>query len=64
MRGQKNHRGQPAYFGAVLNSAGITDIQRMPGTEAIGETIGFSQIYDRIAWLEEVFRAYEREMLR
>jgi hypothetical protein len=36
----------------------------MPGTEAIGETIGFSQIYDRIAWLEEVFRAYEREMLR
>lgn len=48
----------------MLNSAGITDWQRMLGTAAIGKTIGFSRIYDRIAWLEGVFLAYEREMLR
>jgi len=36
----------------------------MLGTAATGKTIGFSRIYDRIAWLEGVFLAYEREMLR
>lgn len=62
--GQKTTADNLRILGAVLNSAGITDMQRMLGTAATGKTIGFSRIYDRIAWLEKVFLAYEREMLR
>ena len=62
--GQKTTADNLRILGAVLNSAGITDMQRMLGTAATGKTIGFSRIYDRIAWLEGVFLAYEREMLR
>lgn len=51
-------------LGAILNSAGIKDIQRMISSASTGKTIGVSRIYNRIAWLEEVFLAYEREMLR
>lgn len=36
----------------------------MIGTAAAGKKIGMSRIYDRIEWLEGVFLAYEREMLR
>lgn len=49
---------------ALLNSAGIRDAQRMLGAAATGKTMGISRIYDRIAWLEQVFLAYEREMLK
>ena len=49
---------------ALLNSAGILDVQRMIGQASSGRGIGVSRIYDRIAWLEQVFLAYEREMLR
>ena len=36
----------------------------MLGTAATGQKIGISRIYDRIWWFEQVFLAYEREMLR
>lgn len=49
---------------AILNSAGIRDIQRIVGAASKGKTIGMSRIYNRILWLEEVFLSYEREMLR
>ncbi|MFU8865451.1 MAG: hypothetical protein ACNA7O_16185 [Rhodobacterales bacterium] len=62
--GQKSTADNLRILGAILNSAGIVDIQRMIGTVATGKKIGMSRIYDRIAWLEEVFLAYEREMLR
>ncbi len=62
--GQKSTADNLRILGAILNSAGIVDIQRMIGTAATGKKIGMSRIYDRIAWLEEVFLAYEREMLR
>lgn len=39
-------------------------MQRMLGMAATGKTIGFSRIYDRIAWPEGVFLASEREILR
>jgi hypothetical protein len=62
--GQKTTADNLRILGAVLNSAGIVDIQRMIGTASTGKKIGMSRIYNRIAWLEEVFLAYEREMLR
>ncbi|MFC3616223.1 hypothetical protein ACFORG_20980 [Lutimaribacter marinistellae] len=62
--GQKTTADNLRTLGAVLNSAGIVDIQRMIGTAATGKKIGMSRIYDRIEWLEGVFLAYEREMLR
>lgn len=62
--GQKTTADNLKILGAVLNSAGIVDIQRMIGTAATGKKIGMSRIYDRIEWLEGVFLAYEREMLR
>lgn len=62
--GQKTTADNLRILGAVLNSAGIVDIQRMIGTAATGKKIGMSRIYDRIEWLEGVFLAYEREMLR
>ena len=49
---------------ALINSAGVLDIQRILGPAAAGRKIGISRIYDRIMWLEEVLLAYEREMLR
>jgi hypothetical protein len=61
---QKITKDNLRILGALLNSAGILDVQRMLGTEATGKRIGIARIYDRIAWLEEVFLAYEREMLR
>lgn len=62
--GQKATADNLKIFGAVLNSAGIVDIQRIIGTAATSKKIGMSQIYNRIEWLERVFLAYEREMLR
>lgn len=62
--GQKTTADNLKILGALLNSAGIVDIQRMIGTAATGKKIGMSRIYDRIEWLEGVFLAYEREMLR
>lgn len=62
--GQKNTSDNLRILGALLNSEGITDIQRSVSIAANGKTIGMSRIYDRIAWLEEVYLAYEREMLR
>lgn len=62
--GQETTADKLRILGAVPNSASITDMHRMLGTAATGKTIGFSRIYDRIAWLEGVFLAYEREMLR
>lgn len=62
--GQQITSDNLAILGAILNSAGIHDIQRAVGTAAKGKRIGMSRIYDRILWLEEVFLAYEREMLR
>ncbi len=62
--GQKTTADNLRILGAVLNSAGIVDIQRMIGTATTGKKIGMSRIYDRIEWLEAVFLAYEREMLR
>ena len=62
--GQKTTADNLRILGAVLNSAGIVDIQRSIGTAAIGKKIGMSRIYDRIEWLEAVFLAYEREMLQ
>ncbi len=62
--GQKTTADNLRILGAVLNSAGIVDIQRMIGTATTGKKIGMSRIYDRIEWLEGVFLAYEREMLR
>ncbi|MFW8637493.1 hypothetical protein [Cribrihabitans pelagius] len=61
--GQKNTADNLRILGAVLNSAGIIDIQRTLSI-ATGKSIGMSRIYDRIAWYEEVYLAYEREMLR
>lgn len=62
--GQKNTADNLRILGAVLNSAGIVDIQRAVTIAANGKTIGMSRIYDRIAWFEQVYLAYEREMLR
>ncbi len=62
--GQKNTSDNLRILGALLNSEGIADIQRSVRIAANGKTIGMSRIYDRIAWLEEVYLAYEREMLR
>ncbi|CUH38280.1 hypothetical protein JSE7799_01387 [Jannaschia seosinensis] len=60
--GQKTTADNLRILGAVLNSAGIVDVQRSIGIA--GKKIGMSRIYDRIEWLEGVFLAYEREMLR
>lgn len=62
--GQKTTADNLKILAALLNSAGIVDIQRIVGTAATGKKIGISRIYDRIEWLEGVFLAYEREMLR
>lgn len=62
--GQKTSADNLRILGALLNSAGIVDIQRMIGTATTDKTIGMARIYDRIEWLEEVFLAYEREMLQ
>lgn len=48
--GQKTTADNLRILGAVLNSAGIVDIQRMIGTAATGKKIGMSRIYDRIEW--------------
>ena len=61
---QKETKDNLRILHALLNSAGIVDAHRMLGPKAIGRSIGISRIYDRIAWLEQVFLAYEREMLR
>lgn len=61
---QKTTKDNVRILHALLNSAGILDIQRMLGAAATGQKIGIARIYDRIAWFEQVFLAYEREMLR
>ncbi|MCA1776724.1 MAG: hypothetical protein LC676_14280 [Loktanella sp.] len=61
---QKTTKDNLRILNALLNSAGILDVQRMLGTAGTGKKIGISRIYDRIAWFEQVFLAYEREMLR
>lgn len=40
------------------------DVQRVIGAPGNGKSISVQRIYDRIAWFDEVFLAYEREMLR
>ena len=61
---QKTTKDNLRILNALLNSAGILDVQRMLGTASTGRKIGISRIYDRIEWFEQVFLAYEREMLR
>ncbi len=61
---QKDTKDNLRILHALLNSAGILDVQRMMGSASRGQAIGISRIYDRIAWYEQVFLAYEREMLR
>lgn len=61
---QKGTEDNLRILHALLNSAGVLDVQRMIGAAARGQKIGISRIYDRIAWFEQVFLAYEREMLR
>ncbi|MGR3499804.1 MAG: hypothetical protein ACU0E9_13055 [Limimaricola soesokkakensis] len=61
---QKKSSDNVHILGALLNSAGVWDLKRMLGGAATGRKMGMSRIYDRIRWLEGVFLAYEREMLR
>ncbi|MDG1408278.1 MAG: hypothetical protein P8Q50_10715, partial [Octadecabacter sp.] len=61
--GQKNTSDNLRILAAILNSAGMVDIKRALSI-APGKAIGMSRIYDRIAWIEQVYLAYEREMLR
>lgn len=61
---QKVSKDNLRILNAVLNSAGIMDAKRMLGAENAGKKMGISRIYDRVSWLEQVFLAYEREMLR
>lgn len=61
---QKKSSDNLHILGALLNSAGVWDMKRMLGAAATGRKMGMSRIYDRIRWLEGVFLAYEREMLR
>lgn len=63
-RRQKETTENLRILHALINSAGILDIRRIVGPAATGKAPGISRIYDRIAWLEQVFLAYEREMLR
>lgn len=62
--GQLDTKDNLRILGMILNSSGINDIIRTVGADSTGKTISAERIYDRIAWLEEVFLAYEREMLR
>ena len=61
---QKTTKDNLRILHALLNSAGILDVQRMLGQTPTGRKIGIGRIYDRIEWFEQVFLAYEREMLR
>ena len=61
---QKTSKDNLRILNALMNSAGILDVQRMLGTQTTGRKLGVSRIYDRIEWFEQVFLAYEREMLR
>lgn len=61
---QKSTKDNLRILHALVNSAGINDVRRILGAESADKSIGVSRIYDRIAWLEQVFLAYEREMLR
>ena len=61
---QKTSKDNLSILNALINSAGILDVQRMLGSAAMGQKIGISRIYDRIKWFEQIFLAYEREMLR
>ena len=61
---QKTSKDNLRILNALMNSAGILDVQRIVGATATGQKIGISRIYDRIWWFEQVFLAYEREMLR
>lgn len=61
---QKTTKDNLRILHALVNSAGINDVRRILGSDSTDKSIGVSRIYDRIAWLEQVFLAYEREMLR
>lgn len=51
---QKTTKDNLRILNALLNSAGILDVQRMLGTASTGRKIGISRIYDRIEWFEQV----------
>lgn len=61
---QKTSKDNLRILNALMNSAGILDVQRIVGATATGQKIGISRIYDRIWWFEQVSLAYEREMLK
>ncbi|SHF48263.1 hypothetical protein SAMN05444279_1661 [Ruegeria intermedia] len=61
---QKTTKDNIRILNALVNSAGINDVRRILGANGTGSKIGISRIYDRIAWFEQVFLAYEREMLK
>lgn len=63
-RRQKETTDNLGFIHKIINSAGTTDAKRMIGPASAGKTIGLSRLHDRIFCLEQVFLAYEREMLR
>lgn len=62
--GQQDTSDNLRIYQALMNSAGIGDVQRAVGAATSGAKLGVSRIYDRVLWLESVFLAYKREMLR
>lgn len=61
---QKTTKDNLRVLQALVNSAGINDVKRILSASGTRTSIGTSRLYDRIAWLEQVFLAYEKEMLR
>ena len=61
---QKATKDNLRVLQALINSAGINDVKRILNAGGTKASIGTSRLYDRIAWLEQVFLAYEKEMLR
>lgn len=58
---QKTSKDNLSILNALINSAGVLDVQRMLGSVAMGQKIGISRIYDRIAWFEQIFLASAAE---
>lgn len=63
-RRQKATTDNMRIVSRAINSAGFRDIQRGVAPDSTDKILGVGRIYSRIAWLEQVFLAYEREMLR
>ncbi|SFH54115.1 hypothetical protein SAMN04488020_1221 [Palleronia marisminoris] len=63
-RRQKATTDHMRIVGNAINSAGFRDIQRGVAPDNSDKILGISRIYARIACLEQVFLAYERDMLR